>query len=215
MKLKMRAITNYKRYLTRDEFRRIEFWVATKLFKTPPTQMAFYTQMYLGLRISEVLTLKRHNFSNDFSRLTFMPLKKKQPIIHERAVPEVLREKLVVYNRKFNHRFRDGYMFPPFRNGSKNKHIKRSTIHHWWKKLRQELGDTKPYYTKKNGQELYRLSSHVLRHNFAFMVYEKTNDLKLVQELLCHSDVSITSAYISAIKSRASGYEKKVLNEIF
>ncbi len=47
-------------------------------------------------------------------------------------------------------------------------------------------------------------TAHQLRHWFATEVYRRTSDLRLVQELLGHSDISTTALYVKLSPSPAS-----------
>ena len=150
-------------------------------------RMIFLVQMYTGLRIGEVIRLKRSNFNRQFTRLTFMPLKKRKPIVHERVIPDFLARELCAYHHGMHRKYRHGCMFPPYMNGSKNSHIQRATVHYWWSVLRKDLKLDKQYFVRKDGRPLYRMSSHTLRHYAAYRFYKASgHDIKAVQHLLCH-----------------------------
>jgi len=158
--------------------------------------------MFLGLRVSEAIKLHRDNFNKDFTKLTFQPLKKARPIVHERHIPSILSEKLQKYHVKYRRRYRNGYLFFPFKNGSTNYHVQRSTIIWWFKTLRKELGLNQVYFTCSDGKKLYRVSSHTFRHFAAWRYYESSGyNIKAVQEILCHESFETTAKYISSMAS--------------
>ena len=132
----MRNETGYIKYLTDDEFKKIKQFV-NKL-QSPSMRMCIKIMMYLGLRVGESIRLKRNNFNQNFSLLTYVMQKSKK--VKERIVPESLRKELAKYYQTWHHRCIDGYLFfPSYRNQSKNKHLQRNSIGLKFRDLRKTL----------------------------------------------------------------------------
>ena len=66
-------------------------------------------------------------------------------------------------------------------------------------------------YTNEIGIEI-NVHNHSLRHSFGTNVYENTHDIKLVQELLDHEDISTSMLYIKNINKDYSTSKLKTAN---
>lgn len=73
---------------------------------------------------------------------------------------------------------------------------------------RQGLWKILKTYQKKSGLQ-FEITPHTLRHSFAIHLLENGADLKSVQELMGHSDISSTQVYEQVVKNKISEvYEK-------
>lgn len=81
-----------------------------------------------------------------------------------------------------------------------NLHGQRITRQGFWKIIK--------YYTKLAGINK-DITPHIIRSSFAVHMIENGADLKSVQEMLGHSDISTTEIYASMIKTRINDVYKK------
>lgn len=211
--LKALRETKFQKYLKEHEWEIIKVWLDTKLH-SPPSRMVIYTMTMLGLRVGEAVRLKRIQFTRDFSVLRYKPLKKKQNIIHEVAVPKVLQEMLKDYHKRHVCKYRDGFMFYPYGSGSKNNHVTRTSIDWIFKRMREELDLLDVYYYRKDGNKFYRISPHTMRHFFAYRFFIASgHDHQAVKERLCHEELNTTSRYINSLMS--SGNDRSIVDRAF
>ncbi|MFN7038774.1 MAG: site-specific tyrosine recombinase XerD [Alphaproteobacteria bacterium] len=141
-----------------------------------------------GMRISELVTLKYSNLQFDRSKkLELKPFllikgkgnKERIVIINEQAI-----EALVNYlkvRESFLKGNKDLYLFP---SNSKEGHI-----------TRQRFGQILKELALKGNIDPGKVSPHILRHSFASHLLERGADLRVIQELLGHSDISTTQIY--------------------
>lgn len=146
-----------------------------------------------GMRVSEVVNLKLNQLHLNLGLLKTIGKGDKERIIPlgkiaiqwlERYLTEV-REKLAVENEE--------HVFV-------NHHGRQLTRQGIWKNLREivrEAGIQK------------EVTPHTLRHSFATHLLENGADLRIVQELLGHADISTTQIYTHITKQRmADVYQK-------
>lgn len=200
--------TGYRKYLRVDEFKAIEKYIKEKI-KSPAMMMCIETIMYTGLRVSEVIGIKRENFNNDFSMLTIELKKSKK--IKDRRIPRFLAVKLKDYYNRHNKRMikendkikESRFMFyASYKNQSKNKHLQRTSIELKINQITDALGINQVYYKTRKGRNLHRITPHTFRH-FAIWRYYKAagNDLVAAQQIIGHTKPEVTAGYINALES--------------
>lgn len=133
-----------------------------------------------GLRVSEVISLKSNNLNIENKYVRCMGKGKKERIV---PIGEISFKYLVEYLN--NHRTgllktdQNDYIFL----NNHGKPMSRQGILLMIKKQAQEK------YIKKN------ITPHTLRHTFATHLLNNGADLRIIQELLGHSDISTTGIY--------------------
>ncbi len=140
-----------------------------------------------GMRVSELVSLKLSDIKAEVGCLTAMGKGSKQRLI---PLGEVALEFLLDY-------LRDGRLILKKDNSTdsvflnhRGKTISRQGL---WKNLRAhalKAGITKPVYP------------HVLRHSFATHLLENGADLRSVQTMLGHADISTTQIYTHVLQER-------------
>jgi integrase/recombinase XerD len=150
---------------------------------------ALETLYATGLRVSELIALPRNVLTADDRVLTI-----KGKGGRERLVPlndtarEALRTHLAeVAADEANGRVVSPWLFP----SAGGQHL-----------TRQRFGQELKALAAAAGLEPARVSPHVLRHAFASHLLERGADLRTVQQLLGHADISTTQIYTHVIEER-------------
>jgi integrase/recombinase XerD len=141
-----------------------------------------------GLRVSELMTLKLGDLDLDAGHLTCIGKGDKQ-----RLVP--LGREAAEWVRRYLHDGRPGllssrssrWLFVNARDGGPLSRIG------FWKVLKE--------YGRKAGISR-QLSPHVLRHSFATHLLERGADLRMIQIMLGHADLSTTQIYTHVLEAR-------------
>lgn len=139
-----------------------------------------------GLRVSELVFTKVSdvNFEAGFLRVMGKGSKERVVPINERALEKIKQYILILRPGLLKKRQSD-YLFLTSRG-------KPMTRQRFWQALRR--------YGRHAGVEL---SPHVLRHSFATHLLEGGADLRSVQKMLGHSDISTTQIYTKVSSERA------------
>ena len=139
-----------------------------------------------GLRVSELVGIKVMDFNLESGYVRIMGKGSKERVVpvHERAI-----ESIKLYIAELRPRLMKGrvsdYMFVTARG-------KPMTRQRFWQALKG--------YGKAAGVDL---SPHTLRHSFATHMLEGGADLRSLQKMLGHSDISTTQIYTKVSLSRA------------
>jgi len=150
-----------------------------------------------GMRVSELVALPRRVLAGDDRVLTI-----KGKGGRERLVPlnPGARAAVAAYLAEEAQKMQAGYphskwLFPAH---SADGHV-----------TRQHLGQELKEVAREAGIEPERVSPHVLRHAFASHLLDRGADLRAVQQLLGHADISTTQIYTHVLEERL----KKLVNE--
>lgn len=139
--------------------------------------------LYCGLRVSELTSLNVESIHLEDESLSFISKgdKERHLPLHKDLVP-VLTSWLLRRNTfKKEETSANGALFL----SNRGLRMTPRNIQYMIKKYAKEAGI-------KNAQ---KITPHKLRHTFATIIYQKTGDIRLVQDLLGHSSISTTQIY--------------------
>ncbi len=139
-----------------------------------------------GIRVSELISLDLEDVNLDLSYIRCCNSSKERIIPIGSMAIRVLRN----YLENYRHSFIKGKDEPSL---FLNCHGKRLTRQGFWKIIKA--------YTKKAKLEK-TITPHTLRHSFATHLIQNGADLKSVQEMLGHSDISTTQIYMNLTKNK-------------
>jgi integrase/recombinase XerC len=170
-------------YLNKKELRRYMKVVDSDQGRNHKRNQALiYFMIFSGLRASEVTNIKIKEFDFENDSLTFVGKGKKQ-----RTVPlnKKAKEKILEYmeTERAKNDFTVEGSPKLFISGS-GRGICKKTINR-----------TIDKYLKKTDIEK-KIRAHSLRHTFGYLFYSQTKDIKALQEILGHSNISTTQIYI-------------------
>jgi integrase/recombinase XerD len=142
-----------------------------------------------GLRVSELIALPRNVLTADDRVLTIKGKGGRERLVPlNDAAREALRTHLAaVAADEANGRAVSPWLFP----SAGGQHL-----------TRQRFGQELKALALAAGIEPARVSPHVLRHAFASHLLERGADLRTVQQLLGHADISTTQIYTHVIEER-------------
>ena len=147
-----------------------------------------------GMRVSEAVNLKKDNVNLDIGFLRCIGKGNKERVIPlgKKAIVSI-RKYLEVSRPAFLKKKECEYLFVS-RIGKK---ISRQSFWKIIKRCAKQAGIKKP------------MKPHILRHSFATHLLERGADLRSVQEMLGHSDISTTQIYTHINKDRLKSIHKQ------
>ncbi|MBM7556679.1 site-specific tyrosine recombinase/integron integrase [Halanaerobacter jeridensis] len=146
--------------------------------------------LYCGLRISELVNLDLEDINYEDNSIKFYGKGNKERYVplHQEALQAI--DKYLPDRNQITPNDKDAEKALFLSN--RGNRISQRTIQIMVKK-----------YAKKSGiKNPDRITPHKLRHSFATMVYKTTKDLRIIQELLGHSNISTTQIYTHTDKEQ-------------
>ena len=161
-------ILNYL-YKNKDTFKNFQTLLLTELLYAT------------GLRVSELVSMKISNISENMDKIQIVGKGNKERVI---PIASLTRKLLKEYLnstefKEMKELNGDIWLFP-----SRNKHITRQAYYYKLKKI-----------AIKAGLDISIISPHMLRHAFASHMLKNGADLKVIQYLLGHEDISTVQMY--------------------
>jgi len=152
-----------------------------------------------GMRISELVTLKMEvlQFSPDKQLLPFFIIrgkgrKERMVMLYEKAA-DAFREYLAVRGSFMRSGSKADWVFPSVTKGGAVSHLSRQRVGQILKQIALEVG-----------LDPALVSPHKLRHSFASHLLQNGANLRVVQELLGHADISSTQIYTKVLSADAA-----------
>ena len=143
-----------------------------------------------GLRISELLNIKINQVANIKDKLYVNGKGNKQRlVIFNKNALDALKNWIKIMAK--HNKFKNSYLFENFHNTNV---ISRQQIYKDFKKL-----------ALKTNTDIEKLSPHSIRHSFANHMLNRGADLRSIQKLLGHSDISTTEIYTKVRQNRLKG----------
>ncbi len=154
------------------------------------TQVILEILYSTGLRISELLNIKINQVANIKDKLYINGKGNKQRlVIFNKNALDLLKKWISIMIK--NNKNKNSYLFENIHN---IKVISRQQIYKDLKKL-----------ALKTNTDLEKLSPHSIRHSFASHMLNRGADLRSIQKLLGHSDISTTEIYTQVRQNRLKG----------
>lgn len=143
---------------------------------------------YLGLRVNELISLKVGDINLKEEQVRLRAETTKRSKERRIPIPKIFKKSLQQYLNLIGNN-PETKLFPL---------------------TKQRVWQIIKHYSKKAGITK-QIHPHTLRHSYATHIYEKTHDIKLVQDLLGHENITTTQIYTHLTQED----KKKGVNEVF
>ena len=171
------------RFLSEEDIKKIfnYLYVNKDTFKNFQTLLLTELLYATGLRVSELVSMKLSNLNEDLNSICILGKGNKERVIPlAKITKKILSQYLISsYYLKSKDKSGDSWLFP-----SRRSHITRQTYYYKLKSI-----------AIKSGLTNYKISPHMLRHAFASHMLKNGADLKVIQYLLGHEDISTVQIY--------------------
>lgn len=196
---KPKFVAKLPKFLSEDEFKKLAIFIQSSRGDDAIRLKAMILSMYCtGLRVSELVSLKLNQLDIDLETVKFRNDQvkiigkgnKERIVLLSKTTMNALedyiqtRKSLVTHLRKNDKDF----LFPS-----------RSSLGHM---TRQNYAILLKKVALEARLDPQKISPHVLRHSFATKLLDSGADLRVVQELLGHSDISTTQIYTHVDQKR-------------
>lgn len=142
-----------------------------------------------GMRVSEIVSLPITVITHDLSTLTIVGKGNKERIVPLNENTRIALDLwLIEREAMFSKNSSSKWLFP---SSSKTGHLTRDGFFKALKKIAIE-----------NGISPHRVSPHVFRHSFASHLIQHDADLRSVQKMLGHADITTTEIYTHILQDR-------------
>ena len=167
---------------------------AKRKSKFASRDIAMLELMYsTGLRVSELITLKRADIHYESGYIRVMGKGSKERLV---PVNRSIIEKIKDYSNTLRqHLLKDGHPNPYLFLSNRGRQMTRQRF---WQTLK-EIGNITGI----------KVTPHMIRHSFATHLLEGGADLRAVQKMLGHSDISTTQIYTKVTSDRLKEAHKK------
>lgn len=159
----------------------------------PKYAIAFAISFFCGLRASEVCSLRKCDISLEMKRLKVVDGKNgKDRFV---PIPAALIRPLGMWMK---HSGDLPYLLPTRSNSYDSvphSHLERNALRKMFNHYSCRAGINESVYKNARGMNRYRYYVHSLRHSYATYLLEHGANIREVQELLGHSDISSTMIY--------------------